>query len=360
MNDVDLKSETDRLRDTKTRTIENSRRKGDHIDVVSSGRGTQSTISTGFDDVRFEHVALPEIDFDCIDTKTEFLGITIHAPLLVSAMTGGVNEAETINTHIAEACHTLGIPMSVGSQRIALTGGSQKGFSQKLRNIMGNLPILANLGAVQLNYGLGIDEARRAVEMIEADALILHLNPLQEVIQQGGDRNFSNLLAQIEKLVAASPVPVGAKEVGAGLSASIGQKLLDVGVSVIDVAGVGGTSWSRVEAERGDARLQNLAAPFHDWGIPTARALVEMNKIMPEGKALIASGGVRHGLDVARAIRLGATLAGQAAGALEPARESPEALISHFDDVITQLKIAMFCTGSVDLPALANAPLQHI
>ncbi len=362
MNDAKLQMEDIRLlhaenADAKPRI---GMRKGEHISIVATGRGTQRSVQTGFDDVRFEHVALPEIDFDKINTATELLGFSVSAPLMVSAMTGGVDEAEVINLNIAEACNVLGLAMSVGSQRIALFGGSQKGFSRRLREIMGALPILGNLGAVQLNYGLGIDEARRAVEMIEADILVLHLNPLQEAIQIGGDRNFAGLLNKIEALARVLDVPIGVKEVGAGLAPGIGQKLLDVGVQIIDVAGVGGTSWSRVEAERGDVRLQEIAAPFHDWGIPTARALVEMKEIMPEGKALIASGGIRNGLDVARAIRLGATLAGQAAGALGPARESGEALAEHLGDIITQLKIAMFCTGSADLAALARAPLQPI
>ena len=203
---------------------------------------------------------------------------------------------------------------------------------------------------------MGVDEARRAVEMLEADALMLHLNPLQEAIQPGGDRDFSGLLARIEALARALPVPLGVKEVGAGLSASVGRRLLDAGVVILDVAGVGGTSWARVEAERGDDRLRRIAAPFFDWGIPTAEAVAALAPLMPSDATLIASGGLRHGLDVARAIRLGADLAGQAAGALPAARDGAEALAAHLSEVVEQLRIAMFCTGSRDLAALRRAP----
>ncbi|WP_410217248.1 type 2 isopentenyl-diphosphate Delta-isomerase [Paracoccus sp. (in: a-proteobacteria)] len=334
-----------------------SRRKSDHLRIVAEGRGRQDGLATGFDAVRFVHAALPEIDLDRIDCQTTFLSHRLRAPLLVSAMTGGPEEAESINTHIAEACAELGIALSVGSQRIAVEDGGTAGLGRRLRAVAPGIPILGNLGAVQLNYGFGADEARRAVDMIEADALILHLNPLQEAIQDGGNHDFSGLLKRIEALAATLPVPIGIKEVGAGLSASVAGRMLEAGVTILDVAGAGGTSWARVEAERGPERLQTLAAPFHDWGIPTADALRAVAPLMMPERVLIGSGGVRHGLDVARAVRLGADLAGQAAQALPAARDSTDALMRHFGDVIAQLRIAMFCTGSPDLAALRRAPL---
>lgn len=333
-----------------------SGRKSDHLRIVAEGLGTQSRRPTGFDAVQFRHNALPELDFDQIDTGTTFLGRAMKAPLLVSAMTGGPVEAARINAHIAEASAHLGIALSVGSQRIAVEHGAAGGLGADLRARAPGIPILGNIGAVQLNYGFGVSEAQRAVEMIGADALILHLNPLQEAIQEGGDRNFAGLLQKIEALARALPVPLGAKEVGAGLSAEVARRLLDAGVQILDVAGLGGTSWARVEAERGSARMRAIAAPSHDWGIPTADSLGAVAPLMG-GRTLIASGGVRHGLDVARGIRLGADLAGQAAHALSAARDSAEALAAHFEDVILQLKIAMFCTGSADLAALRRAPL---
>ncbi|MGR3199192.1 MAG: type 2 isopentenyl-diphosphate Delta-isomerase [Paracoccus sp. (in: a-proteobacteria)] len=334
-----------------------SRRKSDHLRIVTEGRGRQHSLASGFDDVRFLHDALPEIDLDQVNCSTRFLGRDMSAPLLVSAMTGGPEEAERINRHIAEACGHLGVALSVGSQRIAVESGAAGGLGRQLRDLAPHIPILGNIGAVQLNYGFGLDEASRAVEMIGADALFLHLNPLQEAIQEGGDRNFSALLPRIEKLASALPVPLGVKEVGAGLSVRAARRLLDAGVTILDVAGAGGTSWARVEAERGPSRLQTLAAPFHDWGIPTADAIRAITPLIGAGQTLIGSGGVRHGLDVARAIRLGADLAGQAAGALPAARAGSEALVAHLSDVIAQLRIAMFCTGSRDLTALRRARL---
>ncbi|TJZ93837.1 type 2 isopentenyl-diphosphate Delta-isomerase [Paracoccus gahaiensis] len=334
-----------------------SRRKSDHLRIVAEGRGEQQGLDSGFDRVRFLHQALPELDMAAVDCRTRFLGRDMAAPLLVSAMTGGPDEAERINRHIAEACAHLGLALSVGSQRIAVEAGGAGGLGASLRAIAPQIPILGNIGAVQLNYGFGLDEAQRAVDMIGADALILHLNPLQEAIQEGGDRDFSGLLARIAALATALPVPLGVKEVGAGLSAPLARRLIEAGVTILDVAGAGGTSWARVEAERGPERLQALAAPFHDWGIPTTTALRGVAPLMRPGGVLIGSGGVRHGLDVARAIRLGADLAGQAARALPAARDSAEALVQHLGDVIAQLRIAMFCTGSADLAALRRAPL---
>lgn len=333
-----------------------SARKSEHLTIVGEGRGRQDGTTTSFDAIRFAHVALPELDFDAIDTGTTLLSRRIAAPLMVSAMTGGPAEAGAINARIAEACEELGLPLAVGSQRIAIEGRGDAGLSG-LRARAGTVPILGNLGAVQLNTGFGLDEARRAVDMIEADALILHLNPLQEAIQPGGDRNFAGILDRIAALAAALPVPVGVKEVGAGLSAEVGRRLLDAGVTILDVAGVGGTSWAKVEAARGGAPLHDLAAPFFDWGIPTAQAVAALAPLMPDGRALVASGGVRHGLDVARAIRLGADLAGQAAAALPAARNSTERLAAHLQTVIDQLRIAMFCTGSANLAALRRAAL---
>ncbi|MDN5568677.1 MAG: type 2 isopentenyl-diphosphate Delta-isomerase [Paracoccus sp. (in: a-proteobacteria)] len=335
-----------------------SDRKSEHLRIVTAGQGRQDSVATGFDLIRFEHVALPEIDFDALDCATRFLGQNLCAPLLVSAMTGGPEEADRINHHIAEACGELRIALSVGSQRIAVEYGATGGLGPRLRQLARDVPILGNIGAVQLNHGFGPAQALRAVDMIHADALILHLNPLQEAIQTGGDRNFSALLPRIEELARALPVPLGVKEVGAGLSAPVIRRLLEAGVTIVDVAGAGGTSWARVEAERGPDRLQALAAPFHDWGIPTADALKGAVPLMAAGQTLIGSGGVRHGLDVARAIRLGADLVGQAAGILPAARHSTQAVIDHVTDVVAQLRIAMFCTGSADLAALRRAALQ--
>ncbi len=334
-----------------------SDRKNQHLDIVLGGLG-RGGARTGLDAVVFEHVALPELHMDAIDLSLPFLGRRIGAPLLVSSMTGGPARAEAINRHLAEACEALRLPLAVGSQRVAIEGGGAGGIGAALRGWAPSVPILANFGAAQLNTGFGAEEARRAVEMIGADALIVHLNPLQEAVQPEGDRDWRGLLSRIEALARALPVPVVAKEVGAGLSGRMAGLLWDAGVRVLDVAGAGGTSWALVEAERAQTADQAaVARAFADWGIPTARAILEVRRACPEA-VVIGSGGIRDGLDAARAIRLGADLVGQAGGVLEAAVEGPEAVAEHFGTVIAQLRVACFCTGSRDLQALRVAALQ--
>lgn len=332
-------------------------RKGDHLDIVLSPRLTGRQAETGFDAVRFEHAALPEMDLDAIDLGTRFLGRAMRAPILISSMTGGPERAGAINARLAEAADHLGLALAVGSQRIALEGRGAGGLDAGLRRRAPNAPILANIGAAQLVAGWGPDEAGRAVAMIEADALIVHLNPLQEALQPGGDRRWSGILAAITALVAAVEFPVVVKEVGAGISGRLARQLVDAGVAAIDVAGAGGTSWAAIEAERtSDPRARAAALLFSDWGIPTARAIHDVRAACPEA-VVIGSGGVRNGLDAARAIRLGADLVGQAAAGLPAADRSTEAVVAHFTQVIEELRIACFCTGSADLGALRRAPL---
>ncbi len=334
-----------------------SDRKNQHLDIVLGGLG-RGGARTGLDAVVFEHVALPELHMDEIDLSLPFLGRRIGAPLLVSSMPGGPSRAEAINRHLAEACEALRLPLAVGSQRVAIEGGDSGGLGAELRRIAPSVPILANFGAAQLNTGFGAEEARRAVEMIGADALIVHLNPLQEAVQPEGDRDWRGLLSRIEALARALPVPVVAKEVGAGLSGRMAGLLWDAGVRVLDVAGAGGTSWALVEAERArSAHQAAVARAFADWGIPTARAIVEVRRACP-GAVVIGSGGIRDGLDAARAIRLGADLVGQAGGLLEAATRGAEAVAEHFGTVIAQLRVACFCTGSRDLSALRAAAIQ--
>ncbi|KQT88527.1 isopentenyl pyrophosphate isomerase [Aurantimonas sp. Leaf443] len=333
-------------------------RKSDHLDIVLSPGLATRKADSGFDAVRFEHCALPELDLDAIDLGTRFLGRPLKAPLLISSMTGGPARAGAINRNLARAAQALGIALAVGSQRVALEGGPAGGLDASLRRLAPDIPILANIGAAQLGLGYGPTEARRALDMIEADALIVHLNPLQEAVQPGGDRNWSGLLCAIEGLAKCLGAPVVVKEVGAGISAALARRLVEAGVSAIDVAGAGGTSWAAVEAERaGDERARARALLFSDWGIPTAQAIRSVRAACPDA-VLIGSGGVRHGLDVARALRLGADLAGQAAGALPSAERSAEDCILHFASVVEELRIACFCTGSKDLAALRRARLM--
>jgi isopentenyl-diphosphate delta-isomerase len=332
------------------------RRKRDHIDIVLSGVARHSA-PAGFDAIRFAHNALPEVDLDAIDLSVTILGKTLKLPFLASSMTGGPDVAAGVNRAIAEAAQALGFAMGVGSQRISLTTAESHGLGPELRKLAPSIPIYGNLGAVQLVSGMGIDEARRAVDMLKADALILHLNPLQEAVQEGGDRNWTGVERAIETLARMLPVPIIVKEVGSGISGRVARRLADCGVAAIDVAGAGGTSWAAVEGSRAAAtEAQSLGDIFRDWGIPTARCLAEVREACP-GMPLIASGGIRHGLDAAKAIRLGANIAGQAASLLPPALKGPEAVIAHVEGFAAALRTACFATGSRDLKALASAPL---
>lgn len=288
---------------------------------------------------------------------TPFLGRTLSAPFLISSMTGGPNRASTINRHLAEAAEALGIAFAVGSQRVALETGGCGGLTRQLRRLAPSVPLLANLGGAQLVAGYGLDEARRAVDMIEADALIIHLNPLQEAVQPGGDRDWTGVLAALERLVARLPVPVVVKEVGCGIGARTATQLADAGVRIIDVAGAGGTSWAAVEAERAETPAdREVALAFADWGIPTAEAVRDVRCACP-GIGLIASGGIRSGVDAAKAIRLGADIVGQAAGVLKSALVSTESVMDHFHVLARQLAIVCFCTGSRTLSDLKTAPI---
>ena len=335
-------------------------RKNDHLDIILDRQRAQILADTGFSRYQFSHCALPQLHLDQIDLSVSLLGKTLAAPLLISSMTGGAARARDINHHLAEAAEALGIALAIGSQRVALQSGSDHGLTAELRRLAPSIPLLANMGAAQLADSKGIDWARRAIDMVGADALIIHLNPLQEAVQEGGDRDWRGILEAIHKLVTALGAPVVVKEVGAGISAPVAQSLADAGVAVIDVAGAGGTSWASVEAERSsNASARKVAEAFAGWGIPTADAIQMVRDTLPD-TTLIASGGIRNGVDAAKAIRLGADLVGQAAAVLESATHSSQAVIEHFDVVIRQLRIACFCTGSADLHALRQAPILDL
>lgn len=332
------------------------RRKREHIDIVLSGAARHG-LPAGFDDVRFMHNALPEADLAQIDLSTEFLGQRLRLPYLASSMTGGPDVAARINRAIAEAAQQLGFAMAVGSQRISLTTAESSGLGPELRRLAPGIPIYGNLGAVQLVHGMGSDEARRAVDALEANALILHLNPLQEALQPEGDWAWTGVEAAIAALVRSLSVPVIVKEVGSGISAPVARRLADCGVAAIDVAGAGGTSWAAVEGQRSSSpEAAGLAEMFRDWGIPTARCLADVHAALPL-MPLIASGGIRHGLDGARAIRLGASLAGQAAALLPAAMQGTDAVIAHVGAFASALRVACLATGSRNLRALGTAEL---
>jgi isopentenyl-diphosphate delta-isomerase len=336
-------------------------RKLDHLRIVHKEDVSAKGITPGWARYRFTHRALPELDLQEIDTRVTFLGKQLQAPLVISSMTGGARETESINYQLAEAAEALGVAMGVGSQRAALTNPALARTYQ-VRKIAPTTVLLANLGAVQLNYGFGIDDCRRAVEMIEADGLILHLNALQEAVQPEGNTNFKGLLAKIEKVCHALEVPVIVKEVGNGIGAGDARRLVDAGVQVIDIAGAGGTSWSEVERFRhNEMHGQNIAAVFAGWGIPTTEAIKAVRVALPE-ITLIGSGGVRNGLHAAIALALGANLAGSAAPHLHSAmgNDSKNAVFNSLRAMIDTLRITMFCVGAANISALRQVPLETV
>ena len=328
-----------------------ARRKADHIDAVLSGEVGFDRLTTGFEAVRFEHCALPELNLHGIDLSARLLGRPLRLPFLISSMTGGPVRAAGINETLAEAAQACGVALAVGSQRIALEDRGGEGFAG-LRDRCPDIPLLGNIGAAQIRGAGGADTARRAAEMIEADGLFVHLNPLQEAVQAGGDTDWRGVLSGIEAVVRAG-VPVAVKEVGFGLSGPVARHLAGVGVTTLDVAGAGGTNWARVEGARGET---SVAEAFADWGVPTARAVVDARAAAP-GATVIASGGLANGVDAAKAIRLGADLAGYAGAVLEAATRGTEAVVSWFGEREAELRAACLCTGSADLAALKAAAL---
>jgi isopentenyl-diphosphate delta-isomerase len=332
-------------------------RKTDHI-RINLTKNVQSALSNGLERFHFPHQALPEINLDEVDTKTELFGKRLAAPLLISSMTGGTKEAGSINRALAEAAQSAGIALALGSMRPALETPTLAA-TFRVRNLAPSILLLANLGAVQLNYGYTVDHCRRAVELAEADALILHLNPLQEALQPEGNTRFAGLLKKIETVCRALSVPVVVKEVGWGIGAETARQLAAAGVAAIDVAGAGGTSWSQVEKFRARNRDGvKLAALFKDWGLSTADALAECHRVLPN-LPVIASGGIRNGLEIAKCIALGATLAGVAGPLLRSAVRGPQAVEADIQRFLTELRVTMFAAGARDLAALQRVPLQR-
>lgn len=340
--------------------LETQRRKADHIRVCLEQDVQCRTLTTGLENYHFHHCCLPELNWADLDLTTTFLGKSLGAPLLISSMTGGTEHAQLINTRLATIAQTYGFAMGVGSQRVAVEApDTMATFS--IRRYAPDCLLFANLGAVQLNYGYGVAEGQRAVDGLEADALILHLNPLQESVQTRGDRNFKGLLNKIEQLCNQLPVPVIAKEVGNGISATMAQKLLDAGVTAIDVAGAGGTSWAKVEGGRAkDLRQRRLGQTFGEWGIPTADCITQVRAIAPT-LPLIASGGIRNGLDAAKALALGANLVGLAHPFLLAANESEDSLMDLAHWLTEELKTVLLCTGIGTIAALQGTDkLQRV
>ncbi len=331
-------------------------RKIEHINIIREDAETDRRKSY-FDEIKLTHRALPEIALNEIDPSTEFLGKKLSFPLLISCMTGGAHEQVlTINRRLAEAAEAEQVAMGVGSQRVMFTSPEARA-SFALRELAPTTVLLGNLGAVQLNEGFGIEQARAAVEVLDADALVFHLNPLQEAVQPEGDTNFSGLAAKIGAIAEQlAPLPVIVKEVGSGFTLGDANLLYDQGVDIIDVAGSGGTSWSRIENHR-DASEQNenLGLLFQDWGIPTPRALVELAYLGSPFR-VIASGGIRTGLDMAKSIILGASMAGLAKPFLDAALVSTEEVRKVIRRLRREFVTTMFLLGVRDIPGLTQRP----
>ena len=330
-------------------------RKKEHLEICLDTESVKSVSGTGLNRYRFVHNALPELDIDEIDLSTTFLGKRLQAPILISSMTGGFDLARKVNRNLAAAAQSLGVAMGVGSQRVAVEEPSAAG-SFEVRDVAPDILLFGNLGAVQLNYGYTVEHCRRAVSMIGADALILHLNVLQEAVQPEGNRNFKGLGEKIAAVCRDLEVPVIAKEVGNGISVDAAIRLQRAGVKALDVAGYGGTSWSAVEAQRAVKQGKRPDTAFAAWGIPTEEALVSVRQALPDIQ-LIASGGVRSGVDIAKAIALGADLGAFGQPLLAAALESSAKVIEFIAGVIHELKVSMLCVGAADLTALRKAPL---
>ncbi len=330
-------------------------RKADHI-RINVEKDVHSGLQSGFDEYRFNHNALPELNLDEVNTKIKIFGKQLKAPVLISSMTGGTPEAAEVNRNLAQAAQMHGLAMGLGSQRAAIED-TNLAYTFQIRSVAPDILLFANLGAVQLNYGYTIDHCRKAVEMVEADALYLHLNSLQEALQPEGDHHFAGLLSKIEDVCHELPVPVIVKEVGWGISGKVAKQLWEVGVQAIDVAGAGGTSWSQVESHRiDDPTNRRIASDFHGWGIPTTACLEQIKTQIPH-MLTFASGGIAKGIDIAKAIALGASLCGLAGPFIRAVKLSEDSVENLIGYLVNELRIAMFATGSRNLDELKNTRL---
>lgn len=335
-----------------------------HIDAaldgnseVPSARRSRNALS--FDQIRFYPAVLPEVDLDEIDLSLTFLKKRVAAPLMVSPMTGGIKRAGDLNRRMAAAAERAQLAFGVGSQRVALEQPSRS-VDFAVRDVAPTIPLFANLGAVQLVKGYTADHARRAVEMIGADALYLHLNAMQEVVQRDGDTTWRGVLAAIGRVcdafAKAGGVPIFVREVGFGIPADQARRLIDAGVSGLDCSGGGGTSWTLVEGRVASSRARaRIGATFADWGLTTPESILEVRKVVKK-LPVIASGGLRTGLDVARAVALGATLAGMAAPVLRAAEEGEDAVDELLRTTIEEIRAVLFGVGAASLADFRKAP----
>ena len=329
------------------------RRKIEHIEICLEEE-VQATSTTMFEDILLVHNAIPEINKSSIDLTTNFLGLRASAPILIAAMTGGHPQTYDINKRLAEAAEEMRVAIGVGSQRAAIENPSLASTFSVVREAAPSVPVIANIGATHVEY------ATDAIDMLDADILAIHLNPLQEAVQPEGDCDSEGVLDNIAKIVDNTDIPVMVKETGAGISAEVARRLEEIGVDAIDIGGVGGTSWSAVEyyrAQREDNEVKTrLGRDFWNWGIPTALSVILV--VDSTELEVIATGGIRTGLDVAKSLSLGATAAGIAYPLLNPAvNGSTDDVVSELEYIIEGLKVAMYLTGCRNVEELSSRPL---
>ncbi|MBI5054146.1 MAG: type 2 isopentenyl-diphosphate Delta-isomerase [Chloroflexi bacterium] len=334
-------------------------RKDDHIRINLEHDVQFHGLTTGLEHYRFAHTALPEINLSDVSTQVRLFDKTLHAPILISSMTGGTPRAAEINRHLATAAQAANIAMGLGSMRAAIQHPSTASTFQ-VRDVAPDILLFANLGAVQFNYGYDAEHCREAIEIAGADALVLHFNAIQEAVQPEGDTNFTGLLKKVEavcKALERDGIPVIAKEVGWGFSKEDARRLASAGIRAIDVAGAGGTSWSQVEMHRAPTPSHaRVAAAFIGWGVTTSESILNVRDAAP-GLPVIASGGLRDGLDIAKCIALGATLGGMASPFLKAADKSVEAVVETINELAREIRIVMFGVGAKDIESFRKIPL---
>ncbi len=334
----------------------NGLRKDQHLRISLENEVETGEITTGFEDYYFMHNAVPEIDLKDIDLSIQVFGKKLSLPLMISPMTGGTGKTEKLNYKLAKVAQAEGLAMGVGSQRVAIEQVGARD-TPRIRDTAPDILLFANIGAVQLNYGFDTAKCKTAVEMIEADGLMLHFNPIQEAFQQEGDHDFKNLLFKVSDLCSSLGYPVIAREIGFGLSGGAAAKLIQAGISGIDVGGAGGTSWVEIEKIRSASKvLKNTAAGFGGWGIPTSESLRMVAGLKPD-IPIIASGGIRSGMDIAKAIAMGADMAGIALPILRNIHISIEACLDYIEEIKMGLRIAMFGIGVSTISGLKKTGL---
>lgn len=334
---------------------ETIKRKKDHIEICLNEDVGFSSITTGFENYYFEHNAITEVDFNKIDLTTKFLKKKINYPFLISCMTGGTSEAEKINEHLAIAAKELNIPIGVGSQRQALENDKYISSYEVIRKNAGDVPVLSNIGAAQVAQIKSIEQYRRIIELVNASALVIHVNPLQELIQKSGEPNFKGLIKNIERLVQRIGIPIIVKEVGSGISKTAAKKLLDTGVYGIDVAGAGGTSWAQVELRRNKEENEY----FRNWGLPTSYCIRQIKTLKSKYKfSLIASGGISNGIDIAKSIALGADIAASARPLLKIVmNKGVDGIVNEISSWFDDVKKIMYLTGCKNIKELSKQKL---